>query len=494
MTSISSHPLSGYTQPTQHQLNGVTEAKQTRILYSMIDNSMNLLDMLNLHPRQVSTQREVLEQHGQGESYDGMFLPDVVVYPECTADVQQVLRYAHDTHTPVTPVAVNSSLEGITVPLRGGISLDMTRMNRMIELCPQDLLAVVQPGLPYPTLNEHLSEHELFFPMDPGAPASIGGMVSTNASGTAAVRYGTTTDYVMALEVVLASGEVIRTGSRARKSSSGYNLTKLFCGAEGTLGIITEVTLKVVGIPKALMAARVPFPDLSQATAFATSIIQQAVPIARCEAVCDKSIAAVNAYSGTEYPEEITIFLEFAGTSQEGLEADLDVVRALAKRHGARTFESSHQDTERQRLWDARHNAYYAQKAANPGKHVFVTDLAVPLSQLPEVVTTSIGRFEAAGFAAYLLGHVGDGNFHLSIFYDDDEKQADTLKHLGEAMVHDALAAGGTCTGEHGIGVRKLPYMAQEHGASLALMQELKKQFDPRGILNPGKKVPGTLA
>ena len=451
---------------------------------------MNLLDALNLYPHQVSTQREVLEQHGQGESYDGMFLPDVVVYPESTADVQQVLRYASDTNTPVTPVAVNSSLEGITVPLRGGISLDMTRMNRIIDVRPHDLLTVVQPGVPYPTLNEHISEHGLFFPMDPGAPASIGGMVSTNASGTAAVRYGTTTDYVMALEVVLASGEVIRTGTRARKSSSGYNLTKLFCGAEGTLGIITEVTLKLVGVPKVLIAARVPFPDLSQATAFATSIIQQAIPIARCEAVCDKSIAAVNAYSNTDYPEETTIFLEFAGTSQEGLEADLEVVRALAKRHGARAFESSHQDAERERLWDARHNAYYAQKAANLRKRIFVTDLAVPLSQLPNVVRTSLARFEEAGFAVYFLGHVGDGNFHLSVFYDDDENQAKILKQLGEAMVEDALAAGGTCTGEHGIGVRKLPYMAREHGSSLALMQALKKQFDPKSILNPGKKVP----
>jgi D-lactate dehydrogenase (cytochrome) len=459
----------------------------------MTDNSMNLLHALNLHPRQVSVQREVLEQHGQGESYDGLFLPDVVVYPESTADVQQVLRYAHDTNTPVTPVAVNSSLEGITVPLRGGISLDMTRMNRIIELRTQDLLAVVQPGVPYPTLNEHLKEHGLFFPMDPGAPASIGGMVSTNASGTAAVRYGTTTDYVMSLEVVLANGDVIRTGSRARKSSSGYQLIKLFCGAEGTLGVITEVTLKLVGVPKALMAARVPFASLSQATAFATNLIQQAVPIARCEAVCDKSIAAVNAYSGTDYPEEVTIFLEFSGTSQAGLEADLEVARTLAKHHGARTFESSHQDTERQRLWDARHNAYYAQKAANPHKRIFVTDLAVPLSQLPEVVSRSMARFEEAGFAVYLLGHVGDGNFHLSIFYDDDEQQAATLTRLGEAMVHDALAAGGTCSGEHGIGVRKLPYMAQEHGASLALMQAIKQQFDPRGILNPGKKIPLTL-
>lgn len=455
----------------------------------MVHNTATLAQALDLQPQQVSTQREVLEQHGQGESYDGTFLPDAVVYPESTADVQRVVRYAQKTNTPITPVAVNSSLEGITVPLKGGISLDMTRLNRVLDLRPQDLLAVVQPGLPYPTLNEHAAEHGLFFPMDPGAPASIGGMVSTNASGTAAVRYGTTADYVMALEVVLASGEVIRTGSRARKSSSGYNLTKLFCGAEGTLGIITEVTLKLVGQAQALMAARVPFPDLQQATAFATSIIQRAVPIARCEAVCDKSIAAVNAYSDTDYPEEVTIFLEFAGSSQDGLEADLEVVRALAKRFGARTFESSHQDAERQRLWDARHNAYYAQKAANPGKRVFVTDLAVPLSQLPDVVSRSMARFEEAGFATYLLGHVGDGNFHLSIFYDD-ETQAATLKHLGEAMVHDALAAGGTCTGEHGIGVRKLPYMAQEHGASLAVMQALKRQFDPKGILNPGKKIP----
>ncbi|MEM7735855.1 MAG: FAD-linked oxidase C-terminal domain-containing protein [Deinococcota bacterium] len=449
-----------------------------------------LLQETGLREDQLSTQTDVLSEHGTGESYAEVILPDVVVYPESTADVQQILRLANHEEIPVTPVATNSSLEGITVPLKGGISLDMTRMNKLLELRPNDLLAICGPGLPYPDLNAQAAEHGLFFPMDPGAPASIAGMVSTNASGTAAVKYGTTADYVMALEVVLANGEVIRTGNRARKSSSGYNLTKLFCGAEGTLGVITEITLKLVGLPQHLMAARVPFPDMAHATQFATSIIQHAVPIARCEAVGAKSIAAVNAYSSTDYPEDITIFLEFSGVSQAALDADLELVRKLANAQGALSFEASHDADARERLWDARHNAYYAQKAANPGKRVFVTDVAVPLSSLSEVVTDSLARFEAAGFPAYLLGHVGDGNFHLSIFYDDNDTSHATLQELGKALIEHALSVWGTCTGEHGIGVRKLPYMAREHGASLGLMRQIKDQLDPKGILNPGKKLP----
>ncbi len=440
-----------------------------------------------LRADQLSTSAAVLRQHARGESYDQAVLPEIVIYPESTADVKRVMEFAYAQAIAVTPVAMNSSLEGHTVPLRGGISLDMTRMNRLREFCPEDLLVVVEPGISYPQLNEQLKRSGLFFPIDPGAEASIGGMVSTNASGTAAVRYGVTADYVLALELVTPKGEIIRTGSRAKKSSSGYNLTRLFCGAEGTLGVITEINLRLVGLPEAASAARVPFKDAEAATTFVSNIIQSGIPVARCELIDPASIAAVNKYLDTNYPEKMTVFLEFHG-NPAGVEADAAFVEDLAAAHGALTFEASTDPDERETLWQARHKMFYATVAANPGKRNLVTDVAVPISKLPRAVSHALARCQTEGLPAYLVGHVGDGNFHLAIFFDDGELSR--VERLSHDLAGHALTLGGTSTGEHGVGIRKLPLMTKEHGAALNLMRDIKRLLDPKDIMNPGKKLP----
>ena len=452
---------------------------------------MILTDSLlrHLRPDQVSTASAVLEQHARGESYDEAVLPEVVVFPESTAEVQAVVRYADAQRIPITPVGANSSLEGHTVPVDGGISLDMSRMDKILEARPEDLLVVVQPGVTYPQLNERMRHHGLFFPIDPGAHATIGGMVATNASGTAAVRYGVTADYVLALELVTADGRAVRCGSRARKSSSGYNLTRLLCGSEGTLGVITEVTVRLVGLPEAASAARVPFADALSATSFVTALIQAGVPVARCELIDAKSVAAVNRYRKTDYPEEMTIFLEFHG-NPPGVEADAALARELAEAHGALAFEASVDPEERARIWEARHSVFYAKVAANPGRRSVVTDVAVPISRLPEAVASALADCEREGLNAYLVGHVGDGNFHLAIFFDDDPATLARVEAVSHAMVMRALEVGGTCTGEHGIGLRKRKYMEAEHGEALALMRAVKQAFDSKGIMNPGKKLP----
>ncbi len=443
-----------------------------------------------LRPDQLDTSQAGLEAHSKGESFDEAALPQAVVFPESTADVQRVMRFAFDTGVPVTPVAVNSSLEGHTVPVAGGVSLDVTRLNRILEFRPEDLLVVVQPAVTYPQVNEYVGRSGLFFPIDPGAHASLGGMVATNASGTMAVRYGVTADFVLALEVVTPTGETIRTGSRARKSSSGYNLTRLYCGSEGTLGVVTEVTLRLTGLPEAASAARVPFGSAAAATAFVTNLIQAGSPVARCEIVDGASIRAVNAHQNTAYPEAMTIFLEFQG-NPDGVAADAALAAELAQEHGALAFDSSSDPAERAKLWAARHAMFYAAVAANPGRRSVVTDVTVPISKLPEAVSVALAACETQRLSAYMVGHVGDGNFHLAIFFDrgDGEvlRRVETVSH---ALVTHALSVGGTCTGEHGVGLRKLKYMAEEHGAALDVMRAVKRALDPKGIMNPGKKLP----
>ena len=438
---------------------------------------------------QLSTGQSVLEQHSRGESFDEAVMPDAVVFPESTEDVQAIMAFAYEHGIPVTPVAVNSSLEGHTVPLKGGISLDMTRMNRILEFRPEDLLIVTEPAVTYPQINEHVKRSGLFFPIDPGAHASIGGMIATNASGTMAVRYGVTADYVLGLELVTPTGTLIRTGSAARKSASGYNLTKLYCGSEGTLGIITKVMLRLVGLPETASAARVPFSTIENATKFVTSVIQAGLPVARCELVDAPSIRAVNAHEGTTYPEETTIFLEFHGNPASAA-ADAELAEELADMHGATAFEASTNPEERHKLWEARHNLFYAAVAANPGKRNVTTDVTVPISKLPEAILTALADCERLGLSAYAVGHVGDGNFHLAIFFEDNAKEAAKVEEVSHNMVMHALKLGGTSTGEHGVGIRKLKYMYKEHGEALQVMQALKMALDPKGIMNPGKKLP----
>ncbi len=431
----------------------------------------------------------VRAQHARGESYAGSVLPDLVVFPRSTQEVARVLEYATANGVPVTPVGANSSLEGHTVPVRGGISLDLTQLDAILEVRPHDLLAVVQPGVTYPRLNEQLRRHGLFFPIDPGAHASLGGMVSTNASGTAAVRYGTTGDYVLALEVVTPAGEVLRLGSRARKSASGYDLCALFTGAEGTLGVITEITVKLVGLPETVAAARVPFADAFAATTFVTRLIQAGVPVARCELVDAYSIRDANAYSGTSFPEEMTVFLEFHGNAP-GVASDVELARDLALDTGAGAFEAAADPAERERLWRARHTMFFAANAAHPGLESVVTDVAVPISELPTALTTALAECAAAGFEANLVGHVGDGNFHLNLYLPNEAGGRAAAQGIVDRLTERALAVGGTATGEHGVGLRKLKYMEREHGASLGLMRCIKQLLDPAGIMNPGKKIP----
>jgi len=453
----------------------------------MSDLARELEELLG--PGVVETGHAIREQHSHGESYAGAVLPDVVVMARTTQQVAALLAYASTAGVPVTPVGANSSLEGQTVPVKGGISLDMTGFDQVLDARPQDLLAVVQPGVTYPKLNDRLRRHGLFFPIDPGAHASIGGMVSTNASGTAAVRYGTTGDYVLGLEVVTPTGQVLRVGNRARKSASGYDLCALFTGAEGTLGVITEVTLKLVGLPEAAAAARVPFEDAFAATTFVTRIIQAGVPVARCELVDEHSIRAANAYSGTSFPEQMTVFLEFHG-NEAGVAAEAELARELAAAGGALAFEAATDPAERERLWEARHTMLFASNAAHPGMESLITDVAVPISELPKALTTTLAECAAAGYDANLVGHVGDGNFHLTLYLPEPEGERQAAYEIVDRMTRRALAVGGTATGEHGVGLRKLKYMEEEHGASLGLMRSIKRLLDPAGIMNPGKKLP----
>jgi D-lactate dehydrogenase (cytochrome) len=439
---------------------------------------------------QVDVSDSALDLHARGESVAMTHRPDVVVYPETTDDVQRVVAYAHRTRTPVTPVAVNSSLEGHTIPIHGGISLDLTRMDRIVELLPEDFLAVVQPGVTYPRLNEALKATGLFFPVDPGAEASLGGMASTNASGTMAVRYGVTSDLVIGLEVVTPTGAVVRTGGRARKSSSGYALTKLFCGAEGTLGVITELTVKLAARPAAVIGARCAFDDVATCVAFVTELIQSGTPLARCELLDPAAIGAINRHLGTTLPEAPTVFLEFHGDAG-WVDEVAEIALALAREHGAVTAEAARDGDALRALWKARHQAYYCFVAVNPGLANVITDLAVPVSRLAEVIEASLGAMERLSLPAYLIGHVGDGNFHLTLFYDAHD--VDAKARLDAAyleLVRLSLAAGGTCTGEHGIGLRKLAYARAEHGDAVELMWAIKDALDPAGIMNPGKKLP----
>ena len=445
---------------------------------------------VSLRPDQIDTSDSGLDLHGRGESWDVTRRPDVVVYPESTEDVRRVMAYAYASRTPVTPVAVNSSLGGHTVPLAGGISLDLTRLDRIVEIAAEDFLAVVQPGVAYPRLNHALRATGLFFPVDPGAEASLGGMASTNASGTLAVRYGVTRDLVLGLEVVTPTGQVIRTGGRAPKSSSGYSLTQLYCGAEGTLGVITELTLRLVPRPEVVMGARVAFADVRGCVDYVTDVIQSGMPVARCELLDAAAIRAIRQHLGLALPEVPTVFLEFHG-DEPTVRGATEMALALASERGAAAVEQATDPAALAELWHARHQAYYASVAVHPGMANVITDLAVPVSRLTEVIDASLAAVERNGVPGCLIGHVGDGNFHLNLFYaPDDQAAKDRIEVVYAEMVELALAVGGTCTGEHGVGLRKLSYVRAEHGDAVDVMWAVKDALDPAGIMNPGKKLP----
>lgn len=446
-------------------------------------------DLLRLLPdeRRVSTSPSVLEQHGQDLSYHEPRLPEAVVYPETTDEVAAVLAWASREGVPVVPFGAGTSLEGHVIPVAGGISLDLTRMDRVLELRPEDLTVSVQAGVMREALNAAAGQHGLFFAVDPGADASLGGMAATNASGTTTVRYGGMRTNVLGLEVVLADGTVVRTGSRAAKTSAGYNLTALFVGSEGTLGVITELTVRLHGIPEAAVAVRAVFPELESACRAAVAMVGAGVGVTRLELLDAATIRAVNAYKRSGYAEAPSLFVEVAG-SEAGVAGDLDAVRELCEGEGCESFASERDPTARVRLWEARHHVLFALLHGSPGKLHKSTDVCVPVSELPGAVRHAREAVERLGLDATIVAHAGDGNYHVLFMLDPESPaEQEAAERLNAEIVEHALARGGTCTGEHGIGLGKIGYLEREHGDLLPLMRGIKQLFDPAGILNPGK-------
>ncbi len=439
----------------------------------------------------VSVSNSVREHHSHGESWHPAGLPDAVVFPLNTDEVSAIVAICAEHRTPIVPFGMGSSLEGHVNAIHGGISIDLTRMTRVLRLSPDDLDITVEAGLTRLKLDNHLKNTGLMFPIDPGADATIGGMTATRASGTTAVRYGTMRENVLGLTVVLADGRVIATGGRARKSSSGYDLTRLFVGSEGTLGVITEVTLRLQGRPEVVRAALCPFTVMEGAANTVIQTIQLGIPVARIEIVDEAQLRVVNAYSKTAYPIAPTLFFEFHGISEPMVEEQVRAVEEIAREQGAREFEWAASLEDRATLWQARHNAYYATVASRPGARAWTTDICVPIAHLAECILETQADLRDAGVVAPLVGHAGDGNFHLIFMLDaNDPREFATISALNERLVERALRFGGTCSGEHGVGIGKLKYLSQEHGASLDVMRAIKHALDPLNLMNPGKLIP----
>jgi D-lactate dehydrogenase (cytochrome) len=425
--------------------------------------------------------------HGRDESYHRPMNPDMVAFPESAEEVAAIVRVCARTGTPVIPFGAGTSLEGHIAAVRGGLSLDTSRMNRVLEVRPADLDVTVQPGVRRESLNRELAKHGVFFPVDPGADASLGGMAATRASGTTTVRYGSMRENVLSLQVVLGDGRVIRTSSRARKSSAGYDLTRLFVGSEGTLGVITELTLRVYGLPEAMSAAVGSFPTIDQAVACVTSVIQLGLPVARAELLDEVFVDAVNKRSNLGLKVMPAILFEFHG-SEGAVKHDAEEVAALARELGAVSVESATSQQDRNRLWRARHEAYYAGLALRPGSRGFPTDVCVPISRLAQCIQETRADIEKTDLLAPILGHVGDGNFHVSFFIDpENERELEQASAINRRMVTRAIEMGGTCSGEHGVGYGKAEFLRLEHGEAVDVMAAIKKALDPAGIMNPGK-------
>ncbi len=437
----------------------------------------------------LSTTAALREQHSRGEDTSTPTLPDAVAFVESTEEVSRLLALAYQHGVPVVPFGAGTSLEGHVNPVRGGLSIDLSRMNNVLEVSPEDLDCLIEPGVTRQQLNEFLRDQGMFFPVDPGSHCTIGGMCATRASGTNAVRYGTIKENVLALEVVLADGRVINTGSRARKASNGYDLTRLIIGSEGTLGIVTKIRLKLHGIPEAISSAVCQFVTLKGAVDTVIATLQSGIPVARMELVDEVQMAASIAYSKLEgYAAAPHLFLEFHGTNQ-GVQEQAEMVQAIAAENGGSGFAFAVDAEQRNRLWKARHDAYWAAIALQPGSRSFTTDVCVPISRLDEALLGAKQDILASGLTAPMCGHVGDGNFHCCIIVDPKDQVAmEKAWALDKKIVHRALELGGTCSGEHGIGLGKREFLEIEHGPeALAVMRSIKQTLDPKGILNPGK-------
>jgi len=439
----------------------------------------------------VVTSPAACEHHGRDESPYPTTPPDVVVYALNTEEVAWVAAHCNTHRVPLIPYGAGSSLEGHLLAVQGGVSLDLSRMDLIVAVHPEDFTVTVQAGVTRKQLNDSIRDTGLFFPIDPGADASLGGMAATRASGTNAVRYGTMRENVVSLKVVTADGRVIDTASRARKSSAGYDLTRVFVGSEGTLGIITEVTVRLYPQPEAISAAICNFPELSSAVQSVIEIIQMGVPVARVEFMDTAAVRATNAYSKLELKESPLLLFEFHG-SPAGVREQAEVVQEIARANGGEDFAWAERPEDRSRLWTARHNAYFAGLQLRPGCRASTTDVCVPISRLAECVTETAADMDQASFPYTIVGHVGDGNFHVLMLLDpDDPRQFEESEVLNRRLVERAIRMDGTCTGEHGVGLHKMAFMELEHGRdALDLMAALKHAFDPHDILNPGKIIP----
>ncbi len=438
----------------------------------------------------VTTSSGVREHHGKDESYFPYAPPDAVAFPHSVEEIRDIVNICRRYGVPMIPYGVGTSLEGHILAVNGGVCIDVSQMNNVLAVHEEDLDAVVQAGVTRKQLNEHIKHTGLFFPIDPGADATLGGMAATRASGTNAVRYGTMRENVLSLKVVLADGRVIQTSSRAKKSAAGYDLTRLFVGSEGTLGIIAEVTVKLYPVQEAMSSAVCAFDTIEGCTRTVIETIQAGVPVARCEIVCDKTIAAINKYKKTDYRIAPHLFFEFHG-SQASVVEQAETVQAIARENGGTGFQWATRPEERNALWDARHDAYFACLQIRPGCRALSTDVCVPISRLAECVRETLEDVKRYIAPVPLLGHVGDGNFHLMLLVDPAQpEETELAKQFNARLVERALRMEGTCTGEHGIGIGKQESLRKELGAdAIGLMKDIKKVFDPDNLLNPGKVV-----
>ena len=443
-----------------------------------------------LYEDRLSTSQAIREHHGRDESsYDPM-LPDAVVFAQSTEEVAATVKLCRHHKVPVIPYGTGTSLEGHILALSGGISIDLSQMNSIVAVHPEDLTVTVQPGVTRKQLNQEIKDTGLFFPIDPGADASLGGMTATRASGTNAVRYGTMRENVLALTVVMADGSIIKTGTRAKKSSAGYDLTRMFVGSEGTLGIITEITVKLYPQPESISAAICSFPDIASAVNTVIVAIQTGVPLARVEFLDENGVKAINKHDQLTLPEKPLLLFEFHG-SAHGVKEQAETVQEIANEHGAIGFEWATRPEDRSRLWQARHNAYFALLHMRPGSRAISTDCCVPISRLADCLLDTKADCEHQNLVHSIIGHVGDGNFHVQMLVDpNDPQDIARAEAVNARMVARALAMDGTCTGEHGVGMHKMDFLIQEHGEpAIAVMRSLKHALDPDNILNPGKVV-----